>query len=189
MDTLKCISYEDQGRRDLCELKLPNNEVEDFYTSVVEEWLTGNRGFNWYAEFLSDLREERVAEFEEKIETLVEETLSCHDVSKKSQECFYHGMMLAFVSGLKGTHTISSNKESGKGRYDIALIPKDPNKLGIIMGFKAVNDESKLTDLATEALEQITKSKYATKLKSKGINRICFMGVGFSGKSVKIVTE
>lgn len=156
---------------------------------LLKEWLTGDRGFNWYTEFLSDLREGRVAEFEEKLQTLVDETLSCHDVSKKSQESFYHGMMLAFVSGLKGTHTVSSNKESGKGRYDLALTPIDITKLGIVMEFKAVKDEEKLTDAATEALAQIKKSNYATELKSKGINRICFMGITFSGKVIKIATE
>ena len=118
----------------------------------------------------------------------MEETLSYHDVTKKSQESFYHGMMLAFGSGLKATHIVSSNKESGKGRYDLALTPIDPTKLGIIMEFKAVNDETKLSDTATEALAQIKKSKYSTELKSKGINRICFMGIAFSGKAIKIVT-
>ncbi len=185
---LKYTSYQDEDRGCLCELKLPNNEVENFYIGTVKEWLTGDRGFNWYTAFLTDLREGRVAQFEEKLQTLVEETLSYHDVSKKSQESFYHGMMLAFVSGLKGTHTVSSNKESGKGRYDIALIPIDSNKLGIIMEFKAVDDEEKLTDAATDALLQIKKSKYSTELKSKGISRICFMGIGFSGKAIKIVT-
>ena len=186
---LKCISYEDQGRRDLCELKIPNNEVEDFYTSVVQEWITGDRGFNWYIEFLSDLRAGRVAEFEEKLQTLVDETLSCHDVSKKSQESFYHGMMLAFVSGLKGTHTVSSNKESGKGRYDLALIPIDITQLGIVMEFKAVDDPTKLEDAAQMALMQIKKSKYIMELQSRQVNNIFAMGVGFSGKAIKIVAE
>ncbi len=183
---LKYVSFEDQGRRSLCELKLPNNEVEDFYTSVVEEWITGDRGFNWYIDFITDLKEGRVAQFEEKLQTLVEETLSYHDVSKKSQESFYHGLMLAFVTGLKKTHVISSNKESGSGRYDIALIPFDPSKLGIIMEFKAVDDQVKLIDTASDALVQIKASKYSTELKSKGITNICAMGISFSGKAIKI---
>ncbi len=186
---LKCVSYEDQGRRSLCELKLPNNEVEDFYTSVVEEWVTGDRGFNWYIEFVTDLKEGRVAQFAEKLQTLVEETLSYHDVSRKSQESFYHGLMLAFVTGLRKTHVISSNKESGSGRYDVALIPLDPSKIGIIMEFKAVDDQLKLIDAAMEALLQIKKSKYTTELQSRGVASICCLGVAFSGKAIKIVTE
>ena len=119
---LKYTCYQDEDRGCLCELKLPNNEVEIFfYIGTIKEWLTGDCGFNWHAAFLTDLREGRVAEFEEKPQTLVEETLSCHDVSKKSQECFDHGMTVVFVSGLKGSHTVSSNKESGKGRYDFNI--------------------------------------------------------------------
>ncbi len=186
---LKCVSYEDQGRRSLCELKLPNNEVEDFYTSVVEEWITADRGFNWYIDFITNLKEGRVAQFAEKLQTLVEETLSYHDVSKKSQESFYHGLMLAFVTGLKKTHVISSNKESGSGRYDVALIPLDTNKLGIIMEFKAVDDQLKLEETAKEALSQIKKSKYTTELRSRGIANICCLGVAFSGKAIRIATE
>ena len=186
---LKYVSYQDEDRVCLCELKLPNQEVENFYTAVVKEWLSADRGFTWYSEFLADLREGRIAEFAEKLQTLVEETLSYHDVSKKSQESFYHGMMLGFVSGLKATHTVSSNKESGKGRYDVALIPNDSNKLGIIMEFKAVKNEDKLDAAAIEALAQIKTSKYVTVLKSKGVERICSMGVSFSGKAVKVVSD
>lgn len=138
---------------------------------------------------ITDLKEGRVAQFEEKLQTLVEKTLSYHDVSKKSQESFYHGLMLAFVTGLKKTHIISSNKESGVGRYDVALIPLDPSKLGIIMEFKAVDDQLKLIDAASDALAQIKKSKYTSEVKSKGVNNICAMGISFSGKAIKIAAE
>ena len=186
---LKYTSYQDEDRGCLCELKLPNQEVENFYVSVVQEWITADRGFNWYIEFINDLAEGKVIEFEEKLQTLVEETLSFHDVTKKSQESFYHGLMLAFISGLKQTHMISSNKESGSGRYDVAIIPKDSNKLGIIMEFKAVSNDQKLIDAANAALLQIKQSKYSQELSLRGINKICAMGIGFSGKSIKIVTD
>ena len=95
--------------------------------------------------------------------------------------------MLAFVSGLKNTHIISSNRESDLGRYDIAIIPKDPNKIGIIMEFKAISSESKLLVSANSALKQIKKSKYVVELTSRGIKNICAMGIGFSKKNIKIV--
>ena len=184
---LKYTSYQYEDRGYLCELKLPNQEVENFYISIVKEWLSGDRGFNWYIEFITDLAEAKVQSFEDKLKILIEETLSMHDVTKKSQESFYHGLMLAFVSGLKNTHIISSNRESGLGRYDIAIIPKDPNKIGIIMEFKAVSSESKLLVSANSALKQIKKSKYVVELTSRGIKNICAMGIGFSKKNIKIV--
>ena len=97
--------------------------------------------------------------------------------------------MLGILSRLKDTHEIRSNRRSGKGRYDLLIIPKDANKLGIIMEFKSTDDELKLTKIAKEALLQIKKSKYITELHVRGINSICSMGISFSGKAIKIVTE
>lgn len=185
---LKYTSYEDKGKRTLCELRLPNNEISNYYTSVIEEWITGDRGFNWYVNFINDLREGKIEHFAEKLQTLVEETLSFHDVGKKSQESFYHGLMLAFITGLKGTHFISSNKESGEGRYDLALIPFDVNALGILIEIKATNNKLKLEEEAKKALMQIQNSNYVAELKLRGITRICSIGISFSGKAVKVLT-
>ncbi len=186
---LKVVSKQPQGNCYLCELAIPNKEIEYFYNSVVENWLSGAKGPDWYREFLEDLSNGRVIEFEAKLQTLIEETLSYHDVTKKSQESFYHGLMLAFVSGLKGTHEIKSNKESGKGRYDVAIIPRDITKLGIIMEFKATINDSKLELEAKEALEQIKQSGYFLELKARNITNICQLGLAFSGKYIKAAAE
>ena len=114
---------------------------------------------------------------------------SYHDTNKSTQEIFYQGLMLGILAGLKDSHEVRSNRESGKGRYDLIIIPKNPKELGIIMEFKAINDPSNLIDAATDALAQITKSKYSIELTAKGITRICSMGISFSGKAIKIVTE
>jgi hypothetical protein len=188
---LKYTSCEMKGRRYLCELKLPNKEIEDFYISVVEEWLTGDRGFSWYQEFLKNLTNGMTEEFEEKLQTFVNEVVSFHDVTRKSQESFYHGIMLTLTACLKETHIIESNKESGNGRYDIAIIPRNLNthKLGIIIELKAVTDPLKLEQAATEALEQIKALNYASGLKSKGIMNICGMSIAFSGKTIKMLSN
>jgi hypothetical protein len=97
--------------------------------------------------------------------------------------------MLGILSGLKDNYEIRSNRESGNGRYDLLIIPKDINKFGIVMEFKAIDNELKLADAANEALLQIKTSKYITELTAKGINNVCLMGIGFSGKSIKIISE
>jgi hypothetical protein len=186
---LKYLSYERKGRRYVCKLKLPNNEVEDFYTSVVEDWLIGDRGSNWYKEFIDSLANGKVAEFEEMLQRFVEETLSFHDVTKKQQEYVYHSLLLGFTAGLKGTHFITSNRESGEGRYDVLIVPKDINRLGIIMEFKAVKNKKQLGSAAKEALNQIKKLKYSTELQARGISHMCHMGISFSGKSLKIISD
>jgi len=185
---LTAVSNKPHGRRQLCKLKLPNNEITDLYDSIIEDWLSGNNK-DLYKVFLDDLVNGRVVEFEEKLQTLIEDTLSYHDVTSTSQESFYHGLMLGLVVGLKDTHEIKSNKESGKGRYDVLIIPKEPNKLGIVMEFKAIDDENQLENEANIALEQINRSNYIAELKQRGITKICKMGIAFSRKLVRITTE
>jgi hypothetical protein len=172
-----------------CELAIPNKEVESLYKRIIREWLSGSRGIVWYQDFLAALVAGRVEEFEHKLQNAIEEMASYHDTSKTTQEIFYQGLMLGILSGLKDTHEIRSNRESGKGRYDLIIIPKNPKELGIIMEFKAIDDELKLEETAMEALLQIKRSKYTTELQSRGVTSICCLGIAFSGKAIKIATE
>jgi hypothetical protein len=186
---LKYTSCENNGRRYLCELKIPNHEIEDFYTSTIEDWLTGGRGLDWYLAFLDSLTKGKVAEFEEKLQSWMLDTLSFYDVTKESPENIYHVLLLGLTAGLKGTHTINSNKESGLGRYDLEIMPNDPTQLGIIIELKATKNPLKLEEEANEALEQIKKLNYSAKLKSKGIINICLIGLSCSGRSIKIISS
>lgn len=172
-----------------CELAIPNKEVESLYKRIAREWLSGNRGIVWYKEFLSALVTGRVEEFARQLQNAILEIASYHDTGKNTQETFYQGLMLGILAGLKDTHEFRSNRESGDGRYDLAVIPKNLKELGIVMEFKAINDSRKLDDAAKEALEQIKQSKYITELKSRGILNICTMGISFSGKSILVVTD
>ena len=83
---------------------------------------------------------------------------------------------------------ITSNRESGTGRYDIALCPKDLKLPGIIIELKAEKDcdEPELEKLSQNALKQIEDKKYDTNMKAKGVTTILKYGVAFSGKTVKI---
>ena len=166
-----------------------NKEVEFLYKQTFMEWVAGKGGINWYLEFIDDLANGRVINFKDKLQTFITDTLSCHDVTKVTQESFYHGVMLAFVCGLKDTHIVKSNKESGLGFYDVAIIPKNTNKLGIVMEFKAIEDETKLEASAQGALDQINKSLYISELTQLGVVNICKMGIAFSRRSVQIATE
>lgn len=186
---LTFTTQEIEGQYYLCNLAIPNKEVANFFKITIEEWLAGTKGLTWYQAFLADLADGRVEAFEAKLQVLIEDILSCRDVTKSSQESFYHGLMLAFVSGLKETHEIRSNKESGKGFYDVAIIPKDIKKLGIVMEFKAIAEDPNLESAAQEALKQINKSNYIAELKQRGITNICCMGIAFSGRKVKIIFQ
>ena len=88
-------------------------------------------------------------------------------------------------------YKIKSNRESGDGRYDICLIPRDEKYPGIIMELKseAGLDEKGLESLSEEALNQIHDIRYDTEMHSDGVERILRIGIAFSGKKVKIKTE
>lgn len=107
------------------------------------------------------------------------------------QERFYHGFVLGLIVDLQGRYVISSNRESGFGRYDVMLEPKDPNvDDAIILEFKIHDpeDEQMLKETVQSALDQIEKKQYAAQLTARGIPKehIRSYGFAFEGKKVLI---
>jgi hypothetical protein len=186
---LKVLDTELTEFGNMCKLAIPNREVEFLYKQIFREWLFGSRGIIWYQELLANLTSGKIEEFEQQLQDAILEIASYHDTSRNKQETFYHGLMLGILSGLKDNYQVKSNRESGKGRYDLIIIPNNRDNLAVVMEFKAVDDESKLQSSAEEALEQINKSKYITEIKSLGITQICTMGIGFSGKDIKVLSK
>lgn len=187
---LKTLGFTKTDFGKLYDLAIPNKEVEYLYKNIFREWLSGNKGMIWYQELLSSLTNGRIAEFEIKLQDAILQMASYYDAKKNTQEIFYQGLMLGLVSGLKDSYEIKSNRESGLGRYDLSLIPKATNKLGIVMEFKAktAKDQETVEELAILALQQIKKSKYTEELKFRGVAKICCLGIGFSGKIIKVAT-
>jgi hypothetical protein len=172
-----------------CEIAVPNKEIESLYKRIVREWLSGSRGIVWYQDLWSGLTNGKAKEFENSLQEILISMASYYDTGEKTQEIFYQGLMLGIVCGLKDNYEIRANRESGVGRYDLALIPKDPKNFGIVMEFKAINDQLNLINEAKKALNQIKKLRYDTELRSRGIANIYFMGIAFSGKAVKVVAD
>jgi hypothetical protein len=90
--------------------------------------------------------------------------------------------------GLKDQYEVKSNRESGLGRYDVMLIPKNVHNLGIIMEFKKVGqfEEIDLESAVVSALKQIQEKPYAQELIDRGVSRILYLGLAFKGKQVLI---
>lgn len=110
-----------------------------------------------------------------------------------SSVCFYHGFVLGLMVELTGKYRITSNRESGFGRYDVMLEPLEDNLDAMIMEFKVrdTEDEVSLEDTVCAALRQIKERKYAQELLKKGIpeSKIRSYGVAFQGKKVLIGAE
>lgn len=99
-------------------------------------------------------------------------------------------MILGLIALMDNQYKIRSNRESGDGRYDICLIPRDGKHPGIIMELRSENglNEEELKALSAEALNQINDKRYDTEMRSDGVESILKLGIAFSGKKVKIRT-
>ncbi len=103
-------------------------------------------------------------------------------------ETFYHGLALGLVALMDNHYKIKSNRESGDGRYDISLIPREKKYPGIIMElkWKSSLEPIQLEELSKEALKQIDDKRYDLEMREDGINNILKLGIAFSGKKVVI---
>ena len=103
-------------------------------------------------------------------------------------ESFYHGLLLGLIALMDSRYKIKSNRESGDGRYDICLVPRDNKYPGIIMELKAGKDldGEELNKLSDIALKQINEKRYDVEMTNEGIESIVKLGIAFSGKRVCI---
>jgi len=180
---------EDEELEVKCLLRSPNKEVTALYRSIIKRWFTDNIGQDQYVQFLNSLTEGRMDEFHEMLTNFLLESSSVFDVKGKNPEKFYHGFVLGMIVSLKETHIIKSNRESGYGRYDVMIIPKDKSKLGLILEFKVAKNKLSLEKEAKNALDQIEERKYEAEMKQLGINNILKLGLAFRGKKVFIMQQ
>ena len=173
----------------LCQVSIPNKEIASVYKNEVLAHLmqigaVSRTTADKIAEslFLNDY-----AKLEKAIAEYMDNAISFYDTASES---FYHGLVLGLISMMESQYKIKSNRESGKGRFDICLMPRDDNHPGMIMELKWKKslDENELALLADEAISQIDSMEYDFEMKSEGIKKILKFGIAFSGKRVCIKT-
>ncbi|ETJ35634.1 hypothetical protein Q604_UNBC10001G0001, partial [human gut metagenome] len=127
--------------------------------------------------------------FDEIFTEFIVRSMSYFDVSGEEPEKVYHAFVLGMIVSLNDKYQVKSNRESGYGRYDVMLIPKDITKTGIIIEFKKIKETKPKTIEAgvKEALEQIEKQKYESELSERNITDILKLAIVFKGKDVRIV--
>ena len=116
------------------------------------------------------------------------EMFSYMDVGENTAENFYHAFVLGMLVSLKDTYYVNSNRESGMGRYDIMLEPKDKNGNSFIMEFKVYKEgkEKDIQETIENAKKQIEEKQYETSLRERGFNNITKIVFAFNGKDVKM---
>ena len=192
---LKVLRYEensDELEEPNYELCLTNREVRRMFCVMVKGWF--RRSSREYNEFIKALLSDDLKAMNHYMNKVALATFSTFDTGTKPSEAaeperFYHGFVLGLLVDLADRYTVTSNRESGFGRYDVLLEPKHEED-GIILEFKVrdAEEEAELTDTVKAALEQIEKKKYESILTEKGVpkERIRKYGFAFCGKKVLI---
>ncbi len=176
------------------ELVLTNREIRYVFSRMIRGWFAGCSGY--YNDFEKALLAGSVREMNIYMNKISFYTFSSFDAGKRPSEAaeperFYHGFVLGLLVDLQKRYEITSNRESGYGRYDVMLCPLDRDSDGIILEFKVTDPgsgEGSLADTADAAVRQIIDKGYAAALESRGADRgsIRIYGFAFSGKEVLI---
>ena len=177
------LTVEEKIDQDNYVLRLPNKEVRTLYRKTFFEKYFGRGSKLLY--LMEALTENRIDEYEERLQEILLTSVSYND-TKKGNEAFYHGLIMGMGLYLEGEYITKSNIESGLGRYDFVIEPKNKTKRAYIMEFKATDNVENLEEVSKEALEQIENKKYDVSLKQNGVKDITYMGIAFCGKQIKI---
>ena len=186
---LKVIKSEPSFSGDfMCEVALPNKEITFVYNKEILQKLNNIVPQATAISIQEAIYSGDTAALQKNLGTLLMQSVSSYDTVGEN---FYHGLVLGLCATLDNRFYITSNRESGEGRYDICLCPKDGKLPGILIELKAAKDcpEDELKQLAEKALAQIDSRKYETELTVKCVRNILKYGVAFSGKRVQITAE
>lgn len=173
----------------LCEVAIPNREIAAVYKSEIIAYMQNVGAINKTTSnmFAESLYSNDIDKLQKSISDYVVKSVSFYDAGT---EGFYHGLVLGLIAMMDNQYKIKSNRESGYGRYDVCLIPRNKKRTGIIMELKYEKDldDKDLENLADEALKQIEDKAYVTEMKDEGAKQILKLGMAFSGKKVIIKT-
>lgn len=190
---LRAVASEPSDLGTLCELGLTNREARIAFDAIVRGWFEESAPY--YNGLIRALLAGDLDAMNAYMNEVALDTFSLFDAGRRpaerESERFYHGFVLGLLVELRGRYRVTSNRESGFGRYDVMLEPTDPaHDDGIVIEFKVRDPrrEASLEETVASAQAQIAKKRYAAELEARGISAgsIRTYGFAFEGKTVLI---
>ena len=165
-------------------IRIPNEEVHYFFErDFIRNFLGSVDNFD---RTLSYLLEGDFDNFTYELENIMLNSVSCFDFNSNSKESHYHVFILGMLLGLRRRYYIHSNREGGRGRYDLVVEPMDKRKNGLVIEFKVAKEKEELEKASEEALAQIEEKRYYEGLRDRGVERIILVGISFYQRDFKL---
>jgi len=170
------------------ELSIPNTEIRSFFRSTVAKWLRQTFGEDRLEKMLAALLVGEIDTFRHELQYLTETVLSYHDLAGETPERVFHVFVLGLLIRLSSRYHVRSNRETGFGRVDILLEPKNSQDPGFVFELKSERTKDP-DEAAGAALAQIRERDYINELRARGIQNITLIGVALKGKQIGLAYE
>lgn len=177
------IAGEKQGEE--YPLRLPNKEIQSFFRKIFIEKFIGN--YDKFLHIIRNLKDGKIEEFAEGLEEEILSSLSYFDTDR--DEKYYKIFLIGIFIILSNDYVRLSERETGTGRADLILEPKNKENPAYIFELKVAEDKKELENYAVEGFYQIKEKKYDVELKNRGINEIIYVGLAFYRKELKMKYE
>ncbi len=183
------MAHHDPMRGPVHRLSIPNREVRQVYATTFRIWMENRMaGHGGSLAMLTDALLGGDAEMlEQQLQAFVTNLLSYHDLGGVASERAYHGFVMGLFAVLEASHEVRSNRESGSGRPDVLIRPRQPGKPGVVLELKVARPSKKTLEQAlSEGLAQLEGMDYAAELRAAGATPVCGFAVAFDGKEVRV---
>ncbi len=164
-------------------LAIPNKEIRLVYQDLFQNWLRErDPGYGYTDRFVKALTTGNAQVAQEMLQRIMLTALSYHDTNQKRPELLYHGLVLGMLVHLEGRYEVRSNDETGFGRADVIIKPKQSGAAGVVMEFKALDPGEDVDKALKEGALQVRENQYATGLLASGASVVHEYTMAFDNK-------
>jgi hypothetical protein len=171
--------------------QIPNIEIQTIFEVSVMHWFVQSATYDRFKVVMENMKKGQLKDFSKYFADFIKNACSYYDFADKEPEKIYHALILGMMVHLQSDYRISSNRESGYGRYDIVLHPLKQELPGFVFEFKKFDeeDEENIQQTLDSAFQQMLEKEYANMLVQEGCERIHHIAIAFKGKEVKMRYE